>query len=72
MDESKKKKLKALCMKCRQKGKEHQMQYMKEGFEVQEKEGKGGSKRYSAKGNCEVCDTGMFKFLSKEDAQKLK
>lgn len=40
-------------------------------IEIQEKEGKGGIK-YSAKGKCAVCGTGMFKFLSKEDAEKLK
>ena len=71
MDESKKAKLKALCMRCRQKGKDHQMQDMTD-INLIEKEGKGGSVRYSAKGKCAVCGTGMFKFLSKEDAQKLK
>lgn len=39
---------------------------------VQEKEGKSGNIRYSAKGKCGVCGTGMFKFLSKDDAMKLK
>ncbi|MCR4274847.1 MAG: hypothetical protein NUW02_02240 [Candidatus Campbellbacteria bacterium] len=63
--------LKALCMKCRQKGKEHQMQVMTD-INVLEKEGKGGAKKYSAKGKCAVCGTGMFKFLSKEDAAALK
>jgi len=63
--------LKALCMKCRQKGKEHQMQVMdSEKLVVEEKEGKGGSKRYSAKGPCTTCGTNMFKFLSKDDAAK--
>lgn len=56
--------LKALCMKCRQKGKEHQMQVMKD-VEIQEK-----NNRYSAKGKCTVCGTNQFKFLSKEDAKK--
>jgi hypothetical protein len=63
--------LKALCMKCRQKGKEHQMQVMKD-LKVQEKEGKGGNIKYSAKGVCSVCGTGMFKFLSKDDAEAIK
>lgn len=58
--------LKALCMKCRQKGKEHQMQVMTD-VKVEEKKN-----RYSAKGKCSVCGTGMFKFLSKEDAAKFK
>ncbi len=57
--------LKGLCMKCRQKGKEHQMQVMSD-VQVTEK-----NNRYSAKGKCSVCGTGMFKFLSKEDAQKM-
>ena len=62
--------LKGLCMRCRQKGKEHMMQVMTE-IKVEEKEGKGGAKKYSAKGKCAVCGTGMFKFLSKDDAAKL-
>jgi hypothetical protein len=65
------KELKGLCMKCRQKGKDHQMQVMKD-LKVEEKVGKGGSVRYSAKGVCDVCGTGMFKFLSKDDAQEYK
>lgn len=56
--------LQALCMKCRQKGPEHQMQNM-ENIKIEEKNG-----RYSARGTCPVCGTGMFKFLSKEDAAK--
>lgn len=56
--------LKALCMKCRQKGEEHQMQVMTD-LEIEEKNG-----RYSARGKCATCGTGMFKFLSKEDAQQ--
>jgi len=63
--------LKGLCMKCRQKGKDHKMQTMTE-LKVEEKEGKGGSLKYSARGKCGVCGTGMFKFLSKDDAERLK
>ena len=58
-------------MKCRQKGKEHQMQEMKD-LQIQEKTGKTGNIKYSAKGKCSVCGTGMFKFLSKDDALELK
>lgn len=58
--------LKALCMKCRQKGKDHQMQVMTD-VRVEEKNG-----RYSAKGVCSVCGTGMFKFLSKDAAMEVK
>ena len=58
--------LKALCMKCRQKGKEHQMQVM-ENIQVNEKKN-----RYSAKGTCKTCGTNMFKFLSKDDAKKFQ
>ena len=32
-------------------------------------QGKGD--RYSARGVCIICDTGMFKFLTKDDAEKL-
>ena len=63
--------LKALCMKCRQKGKEHQMQTMTN-LQVQEKKGKTGNIKYSAKGSCAECGTGMFKFLSKDTADELK
>ena len=28
--------------------------------------------RFAAKGNCTVCDTGMYKILKKEDADRLK
>ena len=60
-------------MSCREKkdGKSKPtMQIMKD-VKVEEKEGKGGSKRYSAKGTCEKCGGNMFKFLSKDDAQKM-
>lgn len=58
--------LKALCMKCRQKGPDHQMQVMKD-VRVEEK-----NNRYSAKGTCETCGGNMFKFLSKDAAEKMK
>ena len=56
--------LKALCMKCRQKGPEHQMQTMMN--PVVTKNDKG---RYSAKGTCAVCGGNMFKFMSEADAK---
>ncbi len=65
--------LKALCMKCRDDNNKPTMQTMKEeGREIIEKEGKGGTMRYSAKGQCANCGGNMFKFLSKDDAMKLK
>ena len=57
--------LRALCMKCRVDNKP-QMREMKEP-RVEEKNG-----RYSAKGQCLTCGGNMFKFLSKDDADKLK
>lgn len=63
--------LKALCMKCRDANNKPTMQNMTN-IKVEEKEGKGGSIRYSAKGTCESCGGNMFKFLSKDDAEKLK
>lgn len=63
--------LKALCMKCRDEKNKPTMQIMTE-IKVEEKEGKGGSKRYSAKGKCAQCGGNMFKFLSKADAEALK
>ena len=63
--------LKALCMKCRDSNKKPTMQDM-DNIKVIESEGKGGSKRYSAKGNCRVCGTNQFKFLYKDDADKLR
>ncbi len=60
--------LEALCMKCRhQKGEEHQMQKMTS-LRVEKNE-KG---RYSARGQCGLCDANMFKFLSEGQAMKLK
>lgn len=63
--------LKALCMSCRDENKKPTMQTMTNP-QVEEKEGKGGSMRYSAKGTCATCSGNMFKFLSKDDAMKLK
>ena len=57
--------LKALCMKCRDANSKPTMQVMT-APEVSEK-----NNRYSAKGKCAKCGGNMFKFLSKEDAQKL-
>lgn len=62
--------LKALCMKCRENNKPTMQTMTKP--EVQEKEGKGGSIRYSAKGICEKCGGNMFKFLGKDDAEAIK
>jgi len=61
--------LKALCMKCRENNKPTMQTMVDPKVEV--KEGKGGSKRYSAKGTCAKCGGNMFKFLSKNDAEKL-
>lgn len=58
--------LKALCMKCRDDNNKPTMQTM-QNPQVQEKNG-----RYSAKGTCQTCGGNMFKFLSKDDAEKLK
>jgi hypothetical protein len=60
--------LKALCMKCKNVEGEDQMQTMTD-ITIQEKGG-----RYSARGVCGNgdCGTGMFKFLSKDDAEKLE
>jgi len=58
--------LKALCMKCKNVEGKDQMQVMSE-LTIQEK-----GNRYSARGKCADCGTGMFKFLSKDDAEKLE
>ena len=58
--------LKALCMKCRDGNNKLTMQVMKDPM-VEEK-----NNRYSAKGKCSVCGGNMFKFLSKDDAEKIK
>jgi hypothetical protein len=63
--------LKGLCMRCRDANKKPTMQMMKD-VKVEEKEGRGGSKRYSAKGTCTKCGGNMFKFLSKDDAMKYR
>jgi hypothetical protein len=58
--------LKALCMKCRDDKNKPTMQVMKNPV-VEEK-----NNRYSAKGQCSTCGGNMFKFLSKDDAMKMK
>ncbi|MDX1607777.1 MAG: DUF5679 domain-containing protein [Candidatus Spechtbacterales bacterium] len=58
--------LKGLCMKDRDENNKPTMQTM-ENVKVEEKNG-----RYSAKGTCAKCGGNMFKFLSKEDAQKFQ
>jgi DNA polymerase II large subunit len=58
--------LKALCMKCRDENNKPTMQTMTE-IKVEEK-----NNHYSAKGKCAKCGGNMFKFLSKDDAEKLK
>jgi len=63
--------LKALCMKCRDGNNKPTMQTMNDP-QVEEREGRGGSKRYSARGKCSSCGGNVFKFLSKEDADSLK
>lgn len=63
--------LKGLCMKCRDDNNKPTMQDMTN-IKVEEKETKSGNKRYSAKGQCSKCGGNMFKFLSKDDAEKLR
>jgi len=58
--------LKGLCMKCRDENNKPTMQTM-QNINVEEK-----NNRFSAKGTCEKCGGNMFKFLSKDDAAKLK
>lgn len=58
--------LKALCMKCRDGNNKPTMQTMQNPT-VEEK-----NNRFSAKGTCAQCGGNMFKFLSKDDAQKLQ
>ena len=58
--------LKALCMKCRDSKNKPTMQTMTNP-KVEEKNG-----RYSAKGTCAVCGGNQFKFMSKDDAMKMK
>ena len=58
--------LQALCMKCRDDNNKPTKQEMKDP-KVEEKNG-----RYSAKGTCGNCGGNVFKFLSKDDAQKLQ
>ena len=56
--------LKGLCMKCRDDNNKPTMQTMTN-VQVSEK-----NNRYSAKGTCANCSGNMFKFMSKDDAQK--
>lgn len=58
--------LKALCMRCRDANNKPTMQVMNSP-KVTEK-----NNRYSAKGVCAKCGGNMFKFMSKDDADKLK
>lgn len=58
--------LKALCMRCRDENKKPTMQIMKDPQIIEK------NNRYSAKGQCANCGGNMFKFLSKDDAEKLK
>lgn len=58
--------LQALCMKCRDANNKPTMQTMND-IRVEEK-----NNRYSAKGTCANCGGNMFKFLSKENAEKLQ
>ena len=58
--------LKGLCMKCRDDKNKPTMQTMND-VKVEEK-----NNRFSAKGTCAQCGGNMFKFLSKDDAQKYK
>jgi hypothetical protein len=63
--------LKALCMRCRDANNKPTMQVMNNP-KVEEKPGRGGTPRYSAKGTCANCSGNMFKFLSKADADTLR
>jgi len=58
--------IKALCMKCRNTENKPTMQVMN-AIKIEEK-----NNRFSAKGTCEKCKGNMFKFMSKDDAMKLK
>lgn len=58
--------IKALCMKCRDAKNKPTMQVMND-IKIEEK-----NNRFSAKGKCAKCGGNMFKFLSKDDAMKLK
>lgn len=57
--------LKGLCMKCRDDNNKPTMQVMKDPKVEQNEKG-----RYQARGTCANCGGNMFKFLSKEDAEK--
>lgn len=57
--------LTALCMKCKHDDNAEQTQEMTN-IVIEEKSG-----RYSARGECANCGGNMFKFLSKDDAEKM-
>ena len=57
---------KALCMKCRGDNNKPTMQLMNDPVVT-----KNEKNRYSAKGKCAVCAGNMFKFMSKEDGEKM-
>ena len=68
--------LKALCMSCREEvdGKSKPtMQVMKDPVVGRMKNKKTGEEtnRFSAQGACSKCSGKMFKFLSKDDAEKM-
>ena len=58
--------LKALCMRDRDANNKPTMQIMKD-IKIEEK-----NNRFSAKGICTKCGGNMFKFLSKDDAEKIR
>lgn len=58
--------IKALCMKCRDANNKPTMQVMND-IKIEEK-----NNRFSAKGKCGSCGGNMFKFMSKDDAEKVK
>ena len=58
--------IKGLCMKDRDSNNKPTMQVMKD-IKIEEK-----NNRFFAKGKCSKCGGNMFKFLSKDDAEKMK
>lgn len=56
----------ALCMKCKHNDDAEGKQMM-QNISVEEDDG-----RYSARGECPNCGGSMFKFLSEDDAKKIK
>ena len=59
--------LKGLCMKCRDDNNKPTMQDMKDVNVEQNDKG-----RFQARGTCSNCGGNMFKFLSKDDAEKFQ